>query len=66
MHYKNRPSTLPDLDPSDFWYFPKLKKDLKGQRFADNPDIQCKVMVLQDILQNNFQDGSGTITSQSA
>jgi hypothetical protein len=29
---------------------------LKGQRFADIPDIQCNVILLRDIPENDFQD----------
>jgi hypothetical protein len=31
------------LAPCDFWFFPKLKDALKGQRFAGIPDIQPNV-----------------------
>jgi hypothetical protein len=52
----NHPPHLPDLAPFDFWFFPKLQNVLKGQRFADIPNIQCNVMLLQSILEKDFQD----------
>jgi hypothetical protein len=36
----DRPPYSPELASCDFWLFPKLKNALKGQRFADIPDIQ--------------------------
>jgi len=33
------PPSSPELAPWDFWFFPKLKYALKGQRFADLSDI---------------------------
>ncbi|GFV21812.1 hypothetical protein TNCV_4524991 [Trichonephila clavipes] len=34
------PPYLPDLNPTDFFLFPRLKLALKGKRFDDIPDIQ--------------------------
>jgi hypothetical protein len=46
-----------DLAPCDFWLFQKLKENpLKGQRFADLPDIQRNMTLLRGILENSFQD----------
>jgi hypothetical protein len=42
----DHPFYLPELAPCDFWLFPKLKKCLKGQRFADIPDTQRNVTTL--------------------
>jgi histone-lysine N-methyltransferase SETMAR len=42
----DHPPYLPDLAPCDFWFLPKLKNVLKGQRFADLSDIQCNVKML--------------------
>jgi hypothetical protein len=58
-----------DLAPCDFWLFPKLKNALKGQRFADIPDIQRNMTTLlwvfrKAIFRTVF--GSGTIVSRSA
>jgi len=53
----DHPPYLPDLAPCDFWLFPKLKNALKGQRFADLPDIQRNVKTLpRSIPENDFQD----------
>ena len=35
-----RPSYSPDLAPSDFYLFGRLKSDLQGMRFADDAVIQ--------------------------
>jgi histone-lysine N-methyltransferase SETMAR len=52
----DHPPYSPDLAPRDFWLFPKLKNALKGQRFADLSDFQHMKMLLQGILENDFQD----------
>jgi hypothetical protein len=53
----DHPLYSPDLASCDFWLFLLLKNALKGQRFADIPDIQCSVtMLLRVIPANNFQD----------
>jgi histone-lysine N-methyltransferase SETMAR len=49
----DHPPYSPDLAARDFWLFPKLKNALKGQRFAD---IQRNVTLLEDVLENDFQD----------
>jgi hypothetical protein len=46
----------PDLAPCNFWLFPKLKDALKGQRFADIPDIERNVTSLRGIPENDFQE----------
>jgi hypothetical protein len=50
------PPYSPDLGLCDFWLFPKLKNALKGQRFADIPDIQHNMMLLRGIPENDSQD----------
>jgi histone-lysine N-methyltransferase SETMAR len=35
----DHPPYSPDLDPCDFWLFPKLKTAFKGHRFSDTADI---------------------------
>jgi histone-lysine N-methyltransferase SETMAR len=52
-----------DLAPCDFWLFPKLKNALKGQRFADIPDIVIARYSGKRIF--NTVSGSGTIISRS-
>jgi hypothetical protein len=54
----DRPPHSPDLAHCDFWLFPKLKNNaLKGQSFADIPDIQHNnVTSLRGIPENDFPD----------
>jgi hypothetical protein len=51
----DHPLYSPDLAPCDFWLFQKLKNVLKGQRFADIPDVPRNVTLLQGIPENVFQ-----------
>jgi len=37
------PPYSPDLTPSDFWLFPKLKETLKGQNFSSDAEIEAAV-----------------------
>jgi hypothetical protein len=37
------PPCSPDLAPSDFHLFPKMKKHLRGQCFHSNEDVQNEV-----------------------
>jgi hypothetical protein len=65
----DHPLNSPDIAPNDFWLFPKLKNAMKGQRFADIPDIQRNVpTLLRDIPETIFKSvsGSGNIVSRSA
>ena len=39
-HPDDQPSYSPDLVPSDFWLFPKLKSPLKWKRFQTIDEIQ--------------------------
>jgi histone-lysine N-methyltransferase SETMAR len=45
LHYEllEHPSCSPDLAPSDFCLFPKLKLFLAGQRFASNQEATAAV-----------------------
>jgi hypothetical protein len=53
----DHPAYSPNLAPCDFWLFPELKNALKGQSFADIPDIQSNVTtLLRGIPENDFQD----------
>jgi transposase len=46
----------PDLAPSDFFLFPKLKHLLKGTHFQSIEDIQRKTTdLLKGFTQNDFQ-----------
>ena len=43
------PPYLPDLAPSDYYLFPKMKKELSGQHFAtDNDVIDAVEVYLKD------------------
>jgi hypothetical protein len=58
----------PDLAPCYFWLFAKLKNALKGQRFADIPDIQRNVTTYCEVFRKTIfktVSGCGTIVSQS-
>jgi histone-lysine N-methyltransferase SETMAR len=63
---RDRPPYSPDLDPCDFWLFPKLKNALKGQRFDDLSDTQHIMKMLLQVFQKtifNTFSSSGTIVS---
>jgi hypothetical protein len=47
----------PDLAPSDFFLFPKIKEILKGRRFGDTDVIRSNTTAgLKAIPQNQFQN----------
>jgi len=50
------PACSPDLTPSEFCLFPKIKEILKGRHFDDNDDIRCNTSALKVIPQNQFQN----------
>ncbi|GBN25257.1 Mariner Mos1 transposase [Araneus ventricosus] len=57
----NHPPYSPDLSPTDFFLFPKLKSALKGQRFLYISDIQHNVTtqlkaIPKDCYTKSFQD----------
>jgi len=50
------PPYSPDLDPNDFWLFPRIKSALKGRRFQYTEDIQKNMITaLKAIPQQEFQ-----------
>jgi len=50
------PAYSPDLAPSDFFLFPKIKEILKGRYFDDTDGITRNTMAaLKAIPQNHFQ-----------
>lgn len=52
----NQPPYSPDLAPSDFFLFPRLKKDLKGRRFDDVAAVQMATTTgLSSIPVSEFQ-----------
>jgi len=51
------PAYSPDLAPSDFFLFPKIKEILKGRHFDDIDDIRSnKTAVLKAIPKKQFQN----------
>jgi len=47
----------PDLAPSDFFLFPKIKEILKGRHFDDIDDVRSNTTAaLKVITQNQFQN----------
>ena len=51
------PAYSPDLAPSDFFLFPKIKEILIGRHFDDIEDIRSNTTAaLQGIPQNQFQN----------
>lgn len=52
-----QPPYSPDLAPSDFFLFPRMKKDLKGKRFGTVAAVQeASTKVLNSIPVDEFQD----------
>ena len=48
----------PDLAPSDFYLFPKLKIFLAGQRFSSNQEATAAVEgYFADLTKNHYRDG---------
>jgi len=51
------PAYSPDLAPSDFFLFPKIKEIMKGRHFDDIDDIRSNTRTaLKAIPQNQFQN----------
>jgi len=51
------PASSPDLDPNDFFLFPKIKETLKGRHFDDIDDIRSNTTAAQKAIpQNQFQN----------
>ena len=52
----SHPPYRPDLVPCDFWLFPKLKENLRGNRYFTIEDMKEAVMrVLNMLTQEDFQ-----------
>jgi histone-lysine N-methyltransferase SETMAR len=52
------PPYSPDLAPSDFFLFPKLKLFLTGQRFSSNQEVITAVeRYFADLTKNHYRDG---------
>jgi len=51
------PPYSPDLAPSDFYLFPKLKLFLAGQRFSSNQEASANVEgYFADLTKNHYRD----------
>jgi len=60
LHYEllEHPPCSPDLAPSDFSLFPKLKIFLAGQRFSSNQEATAAVEgYFADLTKNHYRDG---------
>jgi hypothetical protein len=62
LHYEllEHPPCFPDLAPSDFCLFPKLKLFLAGRRFSSNQEATAAVRVeryFADLTKNHYRDG---------
>jgi histone-lysine N-methyltransferase SETMAR len=60
LHYEllEHPPHSPDLAPSDFCLFPKLKLFLAGQRFSSNQEAIAAVEgYFADLTKNHYRDG---------
>ena len=59
LHYEllEHPPYSPDLAPSDFYLFPKLKLFLAGQRFSSNQEAIAAVEgYFADLTKNHYRD----------
>ncbi|XP_071558193.1 histone-lysine N-methyltransferase SETMAR-like [Temnothorax nylanderi] len=51
------PPYSPDLDPNDFWLFPKLKSAIKGKRYNNIHDMeQALTVALETISKEQYKD----------
>jgi histone-lysine N-methyltransferase SETMAR len=60
LHYEllEHPPYSPDLAPSDFCLFPKLKIFLVAQRFASTQEASAAVEgYFADLMKNHYRDG---------
>jgi len=60
LHYEllEHPPYFPDLAPSDFSLFPKLKPFFAGQRFSSNQEVIAAVEgYFPDLMKNHYRDG---------
>ena len=56
-HIVPQPPYSPDLAPSDFWLFPKLKRPLRGHRFESIEEIKEKLLLeLKAISESDFSN----------
>jgi histone-lysine N-methyltransferase SETMAR len=60
LHYEllEHPPSSPDLAPSEFYLFPKLKLFLAGQCFSSNQEAIAAVEgYFADLTKNHYRDG---------
>ena len=60
LHYEllEHPPYSPDLAPSDFYLFQKLKLFLAGQRFSSNQEVTAAAEgYFADLTKNQYRDG---------
>jgi histone-lysine N-methyltransferase SETMAR len=60
LHYEflEHPLYSPDVAPSDFCLFPKLKLFLAGQRFSSNQEVTATVEgYFADLTKNQHRNG---------
>jgi len=60
LHYEllEHPPSSPDLAPSDFYLFPKLRFFLTAQRFSSNQEVIAAVEgYFADLKKNHYRDG---------
>ena len=60
LHYEllKHPPSFPDLAPSDFFLFPKLKLFLAGRRFSPNQEAIAAVEgYFEDLTKNHYREG---------
>lgn len=51
------PPYSPDLAPCDFFLFPRMKRDMKGKRFADITEVKTKTTeALSAITEDEFKN----------
>ena len=56
------PPYSPDLAPSDYYLFPKMKKELSGQHFVTDNDVADAVEVyLEDQDSSFYEEGIRTL-----
>ena len=59
------PPYSPDLAPSDFHLFPKLKEHLRGNRYADNEELKTAVsQYLTGLPEEFFSQGIGKLKTR--
>jgi len=57
MTTASHPPYSPDLEPCDFFRFPRMKRDLKGKRFQNVEEVREKMTeALKAITLQEFQN----------